>query len=396
MACDLICVSHLRWDFVYQRPQHLMSRAARTRRVLYVEEPVCAGQLPGLAQYHTADGVIRLVPEVPAGMTAAAAAPVHANLIREAAERLGVTSYGLWAYTPMAGDLTAQLDPRVVVYDCMDELSAFLNAPADLHRREAELFQVADVVFVGGQSLFRSKRHLHRNIHCFPSAVDHEHFGAARRISKDPADQAVIPHPRAGFFGVIDERMDLELVRRLAELRPELQLVMLGPVVKIDPASLPQAPNIHWLGGRSYAELPGYIAGWDVAILPFARNEATRFISPTKIPEYLAAGKRVVSTSIRDVVHPYGVQGLVDIADRPETFAAAIDGVLEGARPGWLEATDRLLAHISWDQTWNRMDEQLTLALREAAEVSRLARLPASLRRQRPRTGPAVANGQVR
>ena len=212
----------------------------------------------------------------------------------------------LWFYTPMALQYADAITPAATVYDCMDELSAFKDAPAELHRLEAELLQQADVVFTGGISLDEAKRARHPNVHAFPSAVDAEHFGKARGRLPDPADQEPIGRPRLGFCGVIDERLDCELVASLARLRPDWQLIFVGPVVKIDPASLPRAANVHYLGGKTYDQLPGYMANWDIALMPFARNEATRFISPTKTPEYLAAGKPVVSTPITDVVRRWG------------------------------------------------------------------------------------------
>jgi UDP-galactopyranose mutase len=245
----------------------------------------------------------------------------------------------------------------------MDELSAFKGASSLLRDREAELLRRSSVVFTGGQSLYEAKRSQHDNVHPFPSSVDVEHFAEARRIVSDPEDQRGIPHPRLGYFGVIDERFDIELVDAVAEARPDWQLVMIGPVVKIDAATLPSRPNIHYLGAKSYEELPHYIAGWDVALLPFARNEATRFISPTKTPEYLAAGKPVVSTSIRDVVRPYGQQGLVRIADEAREFVHACTAAMaEPAAPRITQA-DAFLRQTSWDGTWTRMRTLVDLAV---------------------------------
>jgi UDP-galactopyranose mutase len=239
----------------------------------------------------------------------------------------------------------------------MDELSAFKNAPAALREREAELFKRADLVFTGGQSLYEAKRHQHHSIHAFPSSIDAPHFMQARAMVDERADQREIPHPRIGFFGVIDERMDIDLLAGVADLRPDWHLVIIGPVVKIDENDLPRRDNIHYLGGKSYKELPAYLSGWDVAMLPFARNESTRFISPTKTPEYLAAGCPVVSTSIRDVVRPYGQKGLVHIADTPEEFAAAIDTAIKTDSPQRLMEVDSFLRQTSWDRTWSQMSD---------------------------------------
>src|SRR3954465_4439466 len=213
----------------------------------------------------------------------------------------------------------------------MDELSAFRFAPPALVAREKQLIERADVVFTGGQSLYEAKRHAHPNIHCFPSSIDKEHFAAARalRAAAGPADQAAIARPRAGFFGVIDERMDLELVAGLAAAAPDLQIMMIGPLAKIDASDLPRSPNLHWLGPKQYAELPSYLAGWDCGIMPFAINESTKFISPTKTPEYLAAGLPLVSTEIKDVIPPYGDLDLVATATSAAEFAEAVRRALQ-------------------------------------------------------------------
>ena len=393
MSYDIVCISHLRWDFVYQRPQHLMARAARGRQVLFVEEPIVSNDtVATLTLRSTPEGVTIVVPEAPAEMPAAEAAVAHAAQLRLLADSRGMHQIANWHYTPMTRGLTAELEPIIEVYDCMDELSAFAGAPPELREREAALMARMDVVFTGGRSLHRAKRHLHPNMHCLPSAVDHAHFAAARGPIQEPADQAVIARPRAGFFGVVDERMDLELLAEVAALRPDLQIVMIGPVTKIDPAVLPRAANLHWLGARTYAELPAYIAGWDVALLPFARNEATRFISPTKTPEYLAAGRPVVSTSIHDVVHPYGVQGLARIADRPDAFALAIDHVMEEDPHERQRLADRLLATLSWDETWAAMDSHVTAALR-AKRSGGAGRAGYTPWRRRPAKMPIAARG---
>jgi UDP-galactopyranose mutase len=266
----------------------------------------------------------------------------------------------------MALAFTDRLSPFAVVYDCMDELSAFKGAPTLIKAREAELMQRASLVLTGGQSLFEAKRHQHANIHPCPSSVDVPHFAQARHITTDPQDQNSIPHPRLGFFGVIDERMDIALLDGVAAARPDWHLIMLGPVVKIDAASLPKRSNIHYLGCKRYDELPSYIAGWDVALLPFARNEATRFISPTKTPEYLAAGKPVVSTSIQDVVRPYGAQGLARIADDTSAFVqACAEAMAEDALQRITQA-DVFLRQNSWDRTWARIRALLDDALGHA------------------------------
>jgi len=359
---DLVCLSHLRWNFVFQRPQHLLSRFARERRVFFFEEPVYGKGLARLEVTQSKEGVWVAVPHLPEGLSEGEVMEHQRVLMDQLLAGHAIRNYVTWYYTPMALSFTRHLEPLAVVYDCMDELSAFRGAPPALLQREVELLQRADVVFTGGQSLYEAKKDRHPNVHAFPSSVDVAHFATARRPLPEPADQASIPHPRLGFFGVVDERMDLELLAAVADARPDWQLVILGPVVKIDPASLPRRPNLHFLGGKRYTELPTYLASWDVALMPFARNESTRFISPTKTPEYLAAGKPVVSTSIRDVVRPYGDLGLVHIADAPEDFVRACEVALTEDRSTWLPRVDAHLASMSWDSTWAGMKALLDAA----------------------------------
>ena len=354
-AGDVLCLSHLRWNFVFQRPQHLMTRCARDRRVYFIEEPVIEGDISPHLRIDTRDGVHVVVPHLPGGTTAERSTATLRVLVDDLIRTEDIRSYVLWYYTPMALAFTVHLTPVTVVYDCMDELSAFKGAPAMLKDREADLMRLASVVLTGGRSLFEAKRHQHENIHLFPSSVDVAHFAQARRITVDPPEQQTIPHPRLGFFGVIDERMDVGLLDGVAAARPDWHIVMLGPVVKIESDCLPRRPNIHYLGSKRYEELPQYVAGWDVALLPFALNAATRFISPTKTPEYLAAGKPVVSTSIRDVVRPYGDQGLVRIADDARGFVRACSAAMVEDASKRVTKADAFLRQTSWDGTWSRI-----------------------------------------
>ncbi len=359
---DLVCFAHLHWDFVWQRPQHLLSRFAQHGRVFYVEDAFFhADNLiePHVEVKERQNGVKVVVVHLPNSLRGDEAASDQAQfgvLSRFFAE-IQVTRFVAWYYTPMALGKSRLFAPVLTVYDCMDELAQFKFAPPELRQREQELFEKADLVFTGGQRLYEAKREQHADAHAFPSSIDKEHFGQARNPKlAEPADQAGIAHPRIGFFGVVDERLDIELLGALATNYPAWQFVIIGPVVKIDPATLPHNANIHYLGGKNYQELPAYLRGWDVATLLFARNESTEFISPTKTPEYLAAGRPVVSTSIRDVVRPYGDLDLVQIADDPKEFGQAIARALEqGKDADWRTRTDDYLATISWDLTWQNM-----------------------------------------
>jgi glycosyltransferase involved in cell wall biosynthesis len=354
-AADVICLSHLRWNFVFQRPQHLMSRYAVSRRVYFVEEPIFHDHLTAATVTMEPHGhLLVATPQLPTAFNPTQILAAQRSLLSQLIAAEKMQHFVLWYYTPQALCFSDHLKPDAVVYDCMDELSAFKNADPALPRLERELMRRADLVFTGGQSLFEAKQHQHHNIHPLPSSVDVDHFAAARRRQDDPADQEAIPHPRLGFFGVLDERLDIPLLRGLAEARPDWQLIMIGPVVKIDPADLPRLPNIHYLGPKKYDELPRYIAGWDVALLLFARNDATKYISPTKTPEYLAAGKPVVSTSIRDVVSPYGEMGLARIADAVPDFVAACEGALTESPARRRNKADEFLRNLSWDRTWGK------------------------------------------
>jgi glycosyltransferase involved in cell wall biosynthesis len=357
----LICFSHLRWNFVFQRPQHLMSRFARDMNVIFWEEPVDIGTRETaylqVREAHDATNVRIAVPHLPQGMPEDAR---EAALMRLLGAHIASFRGALvaWYYTPMMLPFSRHIDADVTVFDAMDELSKFKFAPAKLLELEQELIDRANIVFTGGSSLFEAKKDRHDNIHCFPSSVDRVHFLKARSRQFDPADQEDLPKPRLGFYGVIDERFDSELLDKVAEMRPDWSFVMVGPVVKISEEDLPKRPNIHYLGPKTYDQLPAYLSGWDVALMPFAMNESTLFISPTKTPEYLAGGKPVVSTPIRDVVRHYGHLEGVKIADNAEDFVAQCEKALalSGQRGGdWLAEADLMLSATSWDTTQARM-----------------------------------------
>jgi UDP-galactopyranose mutase len=376
---SIVVFSHLRWNFVYQRPQHLFSRLASKRPVVFIEEPeLDPSGSPRWDRSSPQPGIEVLRPRTPVQAQGfhAEQLPALEPLIGELSREFEGTTLVAWLYTPMALPLAQALGPAVTVYDCMDELSLFLGAPPELLSREAALMECADVMFTGGPSLFRAKQARHPNVYCFPSSVDADHFRSARSdkrsASREPADQAGLPHPRLGFYGVIDERLDLPLLDFIARAHVEWQIVLVGPVVKIDPATLPRRQNIHYFGQRSYEELPGFLAGWDVCLLPFARNDATRFISPTKTLEYMAAELPIVSTPITDVAEPYG--DIVYLGGSPAEFLAACEAAVTAPpaeRARRATRMRRVLAGTSWDVTVSAMEKLL------AAAVVRKATVPA-------------------
>lgn len=369
----LIVFSHLRWNLVFQRPQHLLTRAAREFDVVYFEEPLIQpGVTPHLQQRVDDSGVRIVTPILPPEGDPVA---LQRRLLDGFLARRPPERRFLWYYTPMALAFSAHLQADATVFDCMDELSAFKNPPPGLLEAEARLFDHVDVVFTGGQSLFAAKRGRHAHVHCFPSSIDAAHFGQASQALPDPADQAAIATPRIGFFGVIDERMDLDLVAAMALQLPDVQFVMLGPVVKIDPASLPQGPNLHWLGSKPYADLPAYLAHWQAGWMPFRLDETTRFISPTKTPEFLAAGLPVTSTAVPDVVAGYGGGdgvALVRIASAGD-MAQALRDSLAPPDPAWRSSVEACLARGSWDRTWAAMRREMFAAARRRAPVLSLS-----------------------
>jgi UDP-galactopyranose mutase len=364
---DILCFSHLRWNFVFQRPQHLLSRWAKETRVFYFEEPVLGDFENNFLKtiYSKVLNLTILTPHIRENSQEKETNIFLKESVNQIIKWYNISDYLLWYLTPMAIEFSSDLKPKGVVYDSMDELSMFKGAHPNILPNENKLFKIADVVFTGGYSLYEYKKHRHHNIHPIPSSIDQNHFNSGSG-NPDPSDQAKIPHPRVGFFGVLDERMDIELVNGLALKMPDIHFIMIGPVVKIDPSLLPKHKNIHYLGQKRYEELPSYLAHWDVAILPFAKNDSTRFISPTKIPEYLAAGKQVVSTSIRDVVMPYGEEGIVEIADNVKDFSSAIERILKGKEnPAWELMVREHLKGNSWDLTWLKMKNIIYKTLEE-------------------------------
>jgi glycosyltransferase involved in cell wall biosynthesis len=370
----LIVFSHLRWEFVFQRPQHLLSRLARHYHVVFVEEPVHTTGAAHLERATPANGIEVLRAHTPVehwGFHDEQLSVLQPMIAGYLADHR-IDDYIVWFYTPMALPMLGELKPRAIVYDCMDELSAFKGAPPQMRQRESALLKNADLVVTGGPRLYEAKRDANPNVLCLPSAVDAEHYNARRAtgdaaaMERADALQGQIAKPRLGFFGVIDERLDLDLVARVADADPTWQIVMVGPVVKIDPAALPQRPNMHWLGQQPYAILPQLVAGWDVCLMPFALNESTEFISPTKTLEYMAAGKPVVSTPIHDVRAMFG--DIVAIAGNADDFIAACRHAVGESAADKSAREERMRARVaehSWDGAADKIRASLEAVLAE-------------------------------
>ena len=361
-AAELVVLSHLRWTFVWQRPQHLISRLAANRRTWFVEEPLAVEGLEEPRLRQEEHGPVRRVwLEVPGRsdhvcFSDPGAAGYEALLL----ERLGShDDRAAWLYTPMALPMARALNPGVLIYDVMDDLAWWKGDAVQLTLRQRQTPQSADVVFTGGRVLQRSiVQRRPEGTHCLPSGVDPAHYAPAVELRRERS------RPVAGYVGVIDERLDLDLVGGLATALPDWEIRMVGPVAKIDPATLPRADNIVYPGPAQYADLPAVMAGFDVALMPFALNEATRSISPTKTLEYLAAGLPVVSTRVPDVVSDFAE--LVDLQDDVAGFARACRKVAEHCPLARATKAEPLLHWNHWDTIAQRM-EQLIAAL-EAAE----------------------------
>jgi len=368
----LLCFSHLRWDFVFQRPQHLLSRFAKDANVYFLEEPIFDATTEAYFSISKrGDKLSVVVPHLLPGMNQQEVNAVMGLLLDIFLQDAVLEDWTFWYYTPMAYSFTNKYKPKLIIYDCMDELSAFKFAPQELMGLERKLMAKADLVFTGGHSLYEAKKQQHANIFPFPSSIEKKHFAQAKTEKQHPEDQATIIGPKIGFFGVIDERFDIELIRNIAEKRPDWQLILIGPVVKISPEILPKNKNIHYLGQKSYTELPSYLSGWDVALIPFLLNESTRFISPTKTPEYLAAGVPVISTPIHDVINPYGIKNLVHISANAKGFINFIELELKKTdKEEWLEEVDEFLKDLSWDNTCAEMSKQIQMTLKNINTIS--------------------------
>jgi len=356
---NIFCFSHLRWDFVFQRPQHLISRFSKSHNVIYWEEPVFDADFNSFTTpSEKSENLIVITPHLSPALSENQQTEQLQVLLRKYLSDLKMDETIFWYYTPMALSFTDSFQPGMIVYDCMDELSAFDFAPTEISLWEQKLLQKADIVFTGGVSLYEAKKTQHHNIFAFPSSIDYEHFSSAKSISKDPEDQERIPYPRIGFFGVIDERFDHQLIKEIAERRPHWNVILIGPIVKINQDILPKNENIHYLGSKKYEQLPAYLSGWDIALIPFALNKSTQFISPTKTPEYLAAGVPVVSSAIHDVVFPYNKNNLVQIGKDTDDFIQCIERELNiWDKTRWLKKVDKFLQNNSWDNTFRAMQK---------------------------------------
>lgn len=363
----VIVFSHLRWNFVHQRPQHLLSRLARFYPVIFLEEPVFDAEHTFLERVTPVPNVMVCRPHTPIAATGFhdEQLPLLRELIRQL--MMDFNDHIVWFTTPMAVPLLPEIHPRLVIYDCMDMPAARKSAPQPLREYESTLFTVADLVFAAGLGLYRTQRAHHPHVHYFPDSVDGSHFlQALDRTNAHPAHRS-IAGPRLGYYGVIDERVDAHLIAHLADAHPQWQVVLAGPIGMRDAATLPHRANIHYLGYQPYSALPRLLAGWDVCLLPFVAEEATQFVSTTRILEYMAAELPIVSTHNQDVVDLY--DGIVSSAETPAAFVSACEAALlasageHAARAAKMRA---VVSSTSWDATVASMHALIEQAARNS------------------------------
>ena len=346
---NMVVFCHLRWSFVYQRPQHLISRMAKQYKVLFVEEPIGYGGEECNSQVEIVNDNLHILKPKTRNIEGLKII-LHA-LLKNSSPEVG------WFYSAAFSPLLTDFKFDTVVYDCMDELSLFKGAPQELITQEKFLLSEAHVVFTGGKSLYESKNKNHQNVYCFPSSVDRKHFSTALDNIEIPEDLEKIKTPVIGYLGVIDERINLSLLQETAQLQPNMSFVMIGPLAKISEGELPREKNIHYLGMKSYDVLPNYLKGFDIAMMPFALNDATKFISPTKTLEFMAAGKPIVSTAIRDVVRDYS--HCIAIIDTAKDFAGTLEELWRISIPDYTEKYEDILQNTSWDATANQMTKKI-------------------------------------
>lgn len=381
----IITHCHLRWDFVWQRPQQFLSRLSKTHRILFVEGPeVDEGDFTPFVELKDAPGfpnITVMVPHFPAARWGEGkwVDGWRRRLVDEALRgplKGKFQNAVQWFYDPMAVEShLGQHGAIATVYDCMDELSQFKFAPPQLIERERRLLLAADVVFAGGRKMWESKRRVNSNSHFYGCGVDVEHFGkACLEETPVPADVAALKGPKLGFFGVVDERMDYDLIAKLADARSDWQICIVGPTAKVDPTTFPQRANLHWLGGRDYSQLPHYSKAFDVALMPFARNEATEYINPTKALEYMATATPIVSTAVPDVVSNFA--SVVEICDDHDEFVRLCECALENRDEAAIERGLAMAHDNTWDAIVAKLQDHICDALSLRAIKEQRLRIP--------------------
>lgn len=377
---SLIVHSHLRWDWVWQRPQQFLSRLSVKHPVLFCEGPRLVDE--DITPYYSVEqdekypNVSVLLMHLPASRFGDGdwVDATRTHLLKEALAGPLKGKYNRpvqWFYDPMATPAFAgKIGEIANVYDCMDQLSQFRFAPPELISRERQLLKKADVVFAGGYKMWEDKKQHNENSHFYGCGVDVDHFATARSgETVVPADINFVERPILGYFGVVDERLDYDLIARLADSNPNWNVCIVGPPCKIDPNELPQRDNLFWLGGRPYAELPAYAKAFDVCLMPFALNEATEFINPTKTLEYMAMGKPIVSTPVPDVVTNFGRN--VAVSSNSDEFIALCRQAAENPDCDQIKRGLEMANRNTWDYIVSQLERHIEEAIIAKTQAQR-------------------------
>lgn len=373
----IIALCHLSWDWVWQRPQQFLSRLAKTHPVLFVET-YCSDVPQTTVRLRSVDAYPNLTiceMHLPASrwndgryIDGERRRALRRALSNDLAGRFERAI--LWFNDPMAVTAFAgHLGESLIVYDCMDELSQFKGAPPTLVERERDLLEVADVVFCGGRKMRDKRLRVNPNSYFYGTGVDCRHFGSAQSatLAVDP-EIAELDGPILGYFGVVDERIDYELLATLADADPSWHVVIVGPWTKVDPAEFPRRRNLHWFGARPYAQLPSITKGFTVCLMPFALNEATEYINPTKALEYMAAGRPVISTALDEVKSNFA--NVARIARSHEEFVTLCRREVNSPSQTRIARGLKLAAENTWEAILEKMEGHIADAFAAEAETA--------------------------
>lgn len=356
-TCDLLVLAHSRWDLDHHRGHNIFSRYAQKRRVFYFEEPSFGQtEIPRLHIRDTFENVMVVTPHLPNPIKSNQIDSILRELIDELIFEEEIINFTLWLQTPRAFRYARDIDATTIIYECMEDYDNINNFSENLFQVEKELMENSDIIFVVSEALYQKKKFQHHNIHVFPNSADYFHFIQSRDFILDPYDQIHIPHPRIGFYGIIDQSIDLKLIDEIAQIREDLNFVFIGPLKDTKFSQLPTRKNIYYLEQKDYNLIPLYVAEWDCGLLPFCINEVTQYSSPHQTAELLMAGKPIVATHIPDISIRFGKKSLAKMASNAEDFSEKIDkAILESKEQKWKELIDNELKNETWDQVFKKM-----------------------------------------
>ncbi len=359
----IVCFSDISWNVKFQRPHQLFSQAKRINIIIFIEKPLL--QRSGKPNHfisRVSDNILILTPVITDEDPESTIHETVEQLLTEKLKSHNTTEYICWYYSPKAINYSQKLTPKLIIFDCMDECCGYEGADTEVNESEKKLLEVTDLVFTGGRSLCNAKKLLHKNVHLFPDSIDYERFNGNTKQAK----KNIIKKPAAkiGYFGVIDERLDLNLLDKIAANKPKWKFEIAGPIVENMHGKLPERKNITFTGDIRDEEIPSIIGEWDAAILPYSKNNSTENTAPSRLLVYFAANKNIVSTSINDIVHYFGENGMVRIADEPDDFVKALEAAIKyKPEAEWQKKVDSIIRKTTWEKTWNGMSKKINKLL---------------------------------